>query len=101
MPAHGIEDLGLWDFGPEATWRIRGTAQDNNVDPEGNGTRFQGLAGHDVFTGTLGDDWYDGGAGDDTGVIMGYGNDTCINVEDFINSNPCPSPTPASPNALH
>jgi Ca2+-binding RTX toxin-like protein len=100
MPAQGVEDLSLYDFGPEATWKIRGTAHDNDVDPGGNGTRFEGLAGDDEFTGTGGDDWYDGGPGNDVGVRMGDGNDTCISVEDFISSNPCSAPTQTDPNAL-
>lgn len=68
------------------SWTITGTAGDNLIGSDANGTApvsFYGRKGDDVFRGTDGDDLFDGGPGHDRSAAMFDGDDTCISVEVF------------------
>jgi Ca2+-binding RTX toxin-like protein len=72
------------------SWTVRGTAGDDAVSGDANGTapvHFDGLAGDDGFRGTDGDDVFHGGPGDDRSFGMFGGDDTCTSVETIDRSD--------------
>jgi Ca2+-binding RTX toxin-like protein len=63
-------------------WTVSGTDGPDSLSASATAqTRFDGLAGDDVFLGSDGDDVFNGGPGLDHALRMGDGDDTCTSVE--------------------